>query len=123
MTYKEQLLTENWRNLKNKVLKRDNNKCVRCRKKENLHIHHLSYIKTKKAWEYPLKNFKTLCNICHEEEHKNRHISTFFKKQKPKKNNLTKDQRKLKRMYESLSPKELELQLKRDSIIKNININ
>lgn len=37
---------------------------------KELHVHHINYLKGKKAWDYPKNNLTTLCWICHEDEHK-----------------------------------------------------
>ena len=58
-------------NFRNKILQRDNYKCKKCNKKEQLHIHHI------KSWaEYPNERFNeknciTLCIECHAEIHPN----------------------------------------------------
>ena len=69
MTYAEKLKDPRWQKKRLEVLTRDGWKCTNCHNsKENLHVHHLSYIWDKNPWEYHLSNFKTLCKSCHEEE-------------------------------------------------------
>lgn len=69
MTYKQQLLTPEWRAKRAKILKRDNYCCTKCSSKHRLQIHHKYYNLNKKAWEYPNKALITLCETCHEKEH------------------------------------------------------
>lgn len=111
MTYKEQLLTLEWKNKRLKILKRDGYKCTKCSSTKNLHVHHKTYDKTKMAWQYPNSNFITVCETCHNEIHKGKHISTFFKKKKHK---LSKTVSRIEKMYLSMSKKDYELQKRYD---------
>lgn len=36
-----------------------------------LHIHHTYYDRSLRPWEYPIESLKTLCWICHNEQHTN----------------------------------------------------
>lgn len=67
MTYSEQLKHPNWQKKRLEVLNRDEWTCRICGDTETrLHVHHRSYIKGRKAWDYPNENFTTLCEPCHE---------------------------------------------------------
>lgn len=73
MTYKEQLRTSAWLRKKHEILERDNFVCSKCladNYERRLEVHHITYIKGKKAWEYPDYMLVTLCKDCHEHEHK-----------------------------------------------------
>lgn len=48
---------------RNEVLDRDNHKCVICKSKSSLHIHHL--IKRKYGGSHNTNNLVTLCSKCH----------------------------------------------------------
>jgi len=54
--------TEQWKELRNAVKKRDDNKCQICSKKKNLHVHH--YKEYNYGEEY-LSGLVTLCKSCH----------------------------------------------------------
>lgn len=60
-----------YRKWKLEVLKRDNNKCVKCGTKEKLHAHHIKPFSDNKELRYEVSNGITLCNQCHKEVHKN----------------------------------------------------
>ena len=62
-------LHPNWRKLRLDVLERDNNTCVECGSKSNLHCHHEYYLSGFKIWQYPLSALKTLCKSCHDKFH------------------------------------------------------
>jgi len=69
LTYKEQLLTPEWKARRLQILERDNYTCKKCGNKTRLQIHHKKYIKGKMAWESPDKHLITLCRPCHQKEH------------------------------------------------------
>ena len=75
--YYENLNDINWIEKRKEILKRDNNKCLNCNNKQNLHIHHLLYFNNKKAWEYDNEYLVTLCGNCHENEHKKHGTGNF----------------------------------------------
>lgn len=82
MNYKDQLKTSAWLRKKYDVMSRDNFVCAEClcdNSESRLEVHHIGYIKRKKAWEYPDFMLVTLCRECHQREHDNDNIS------KPKK--------------------------------------
>lgn len=65
--------TEEWRNLREKILARDNWACVKCGSKEFLHIHHL--IPRSKGGSDEPSNLVTLCEKCHSGIHIERQVS------------------------------------------------
>jgi len=72
MTYKEQLKTEEWKQKRIQILKRDNFQCQCCgisAKEELLHVHHLYYERNKMAWEYDNEVYVTLCKEHHKYIH------------------------------------------------------
>lgn len=58
---------KDWRELRNKILKRDNYKCQKCNKMEKLEIHHIIHYELCK--EHKDSNLITLCRNCHRKEH------------------------------------------------------
>lgn len=89
LSYQEQLNSEEWKEKRLLILKRDNFRCVKCGYKGILHVHHKLYEKGKMAWEAKDVNLITLCKKCHDIEHI-KPINTFVKKPKVvKKKKLT----------------------------------
>jgi len=71
--YSEKLKDPRWQKKRLEVLERDNWKCQNCGDEQSmLAVHHLYYEKGKEPWDYPLEAFKTLCELCHEDEHSSR---------------------------------------------------
>lgn len=69
MAYSDLLKHPKWQKKRLLILDRDNWQCKACGSKEkSLHVHHYTYQKGKKPWEYDDENFITLCEICHSEE-------------------------------------------------------
>ena len=60
--YVEYLESDEWKERRKAVLKRDKNKCRFCGKKAT-HIHHLTY---KNIFQEPLYDLVSLCNGCHQ---------------------------------------------------------
>lgn len=55
------------------ILTRDNYVCAKCLKDNfecQLDVHHITYIKGRRAWDYQDWFLVTLCRDCHEQEHK-----------------------------------------------------
>lgn len=50
------------------VRKRDDNKCIRCFKTENLHAHHIVPWRISEELRYEISNGITLCSSCHSKE-------------------------------------------------------
>lgn len=117
MKYSEQLLTPEWKEKRLIILKRDKYSCVKCGSSHNLQVHHKLYERGKMAWQAENKNLITVCKPCHEEIHKNRHISTFYKQ--PKKNKKKANPAKKKKTY-GLSEKDLKLQRMYDERARKI---
>lgn len=70
LNYKEQLADSRWLQKKAEILIRDNYTCQKCGAKSHLNVHHKEYEKNKLAWEYPNEDLVTLCQSCHENEHR-----------------------------------------------------
>lgn len=64
LTYQEYLTTELWRIIRNRVLKRDGNKCQICHYDNDLQVHHKSYDKDT-IDGIDLSKLITLCRECH----------------------------------------------------------
>lgn len=61
-----------WINFSEEVKKRDKYSCVKCQRNQSeviLQVHHNTYRKKKKIWEYGLSDCETLCKGCHRREH------------------------------------------------------
>lgn len=64
-----------WRNKCKEILKRDEKKCIICKSKEHLHVHHRQYHFSKamkrhiNPWEYNNFYLITLCENCHKVGH------------------------------------------------------
>lgn len=73
--YRQLLFNPKWKEKREEILQRDNNKCVICGNEEHLHIHHKQYHFSESLhrfvnpWEYQNKYFITVCNECHERGH------------------------------------------------------
>ena len=57
-----------WYTRREKVIKRDRKRCLKCHNPSQLHVHHK--IELKKGGSNSLDNLITLCNKCHLNEHK-----------------------------------------------------
>lgn len=67
MDYKEQLTNPKWQKKRLEIFERDKFTCQICLDtEETLQVHHKSYDKGKKAWEYGNDRLITLCKTCHE---------------------------------------------------------
>jgi len=66
----EKLKDPRWQKLRLQIFERDEFMCQRCQDTEStLNVHHLKYTTGKEPWEYPMANFITLCESCHEHEY------------------------------------------------------
>jgi 5-methylcytosine-specific restriction endonuclease McrA len=77
MKYHQQLRTSAWMRKRAEIMQRDNFVCVNClcdNFETPLEVHHIGYLKRKKAWEYPDYLLVTLCRDCHQAEHDNENI-------------------------------------------------
>ena len=76
MTYKQQLKSPMWQKKRLEIMQRDNFTCHRCSSKDKtLNVHHVTYSKNKKAWEYLDNNYVTFCEDCHKLEHQ---VNEYF---------------------------------------------
>lgn len=66
--YREYLKSNEWKEIKSLVLKRDGNKCIKCGSSNSLQIHHTTYVNIFNEVEN-LDDLITLCSKCHMEEH------------------------------------------------------
>jgi 5-methylcytosine-specific restriction endonuclease McrA len=72
MKYKDQLKTSAWLRKKAEIMQRDNFVCSSClcdNFEKKLEVHHITYLRKHKAWEYPDYLLVTLCRDCHQMEH------------------------------------------------------
>lgn len=84
LSYEDLLKTEEWREKRQKILNRDNNKCVYCGKTHNLQVHHKYYSKYPNGfrvypWNYPYDALITLCDECHKKVHNKKKIKTYYR--------------------------------------------
>lgn len=84
LSYEDLLKTEEWRGKRQKILNRDNNKCVYCGKTHNLQVHHKYYSKYPNGfrvypWNYPDDALITLCDECHKKVHGKKKIKTYYR--------------------------------------------
>lgn len=84
LTYKDMLLLPEWKSKRYYILNRDNYKCQRCGKNENLQVHHKYYSKYPnnvkvQPWNYPNDALITLCDECHKKVHKKK-IKVYYRK-------------------------------------------
>jgi hypothetical protein len=69
--YKERLRDPRWQKVRLRIFERDGFACRRCgRGDEELHAHHIVYRHGFEPWEYEHEEILTLCNSCHEVEHR-----------------------------------------------------
>ena len=79
MTYQEQLKKPEWKKKRLEILIRDNATCYLCGYTGiKLNVHHISYIKGKKAWEYPDEMLFTVCRGCHKKIHRPELFDKWF---------------------------------------------
>ena len=83
--YKLELQDDRWILKRNKILKRDNYRCVKCGYQHKLQVHHKYYEHYPNhypadAWDYPDTTFITLCDRCHKHEHEVRKIKSYYRK-------------------------------------------
>ena len=73
--YEIYLESEQFADLRKKVLRRDNNKCRACGSTENLQVHHLSY---KNIYHEELDDLVCLCRNCHAAFHAVNELQKFY---------------------------------------------
>ena len=65
--YERYIKSSKWRNIRQRVMARDGQRCKMCNSTENLQVHHLTYEHLYKEENY-LYDLVTLCKKCHEKE-------------------------------------------------------
>lgn len=84
--YSDLLHTVEWRNKREKILKRDNYRCVYCgRRHAKLHVHHKYYSAYPNGalvdpWNYPDDALITLCVYCHQRVHARKKIKVYHRR-------------------------------------------
>lgn len=84
LSYEDLLKCKEWREKRQKILNRDNNKCVYCGDVHNLQVHHKYYSKYPNGfrvypWNYPDDALITLCDRCHKKVHNKKKIKTYYR--------------------------------------------
>lgn len=84
-SYPDLLNTEEWRNKRLKIIKRDNCRCVYCGNRFNLHVHHKYYSAYPNGvlvdpWNYPDDALITLCSYCHQRVHTRKKIKVYHRR-------------------------------------------
>lgn len=70
MEWKDQYKHPNWQKKRLEALEAAEFTCQDCGAKDKqLHVHHISYKKNSKIWEYELSELSVLCDECHSEAH------------------------------------------------------
>lgn len=67
MSYAELLSHPKWQRRRLEIMALHDYQCQECASKDDqLHIHHVVYLRGKKPWEYPDHLLKCFCKDCHE---------------------------------------------------------
>jgi len=66
MTYKEYLLTDEWKKKRKIILERANYRCQVCDSNKNLHVHHRTY---ENIYNENIDDLTLLCGKCHKQFH------------------------------------------------------
>jgi len=110
--YQEYLNSKEWKDKREERLQIDNYRCVICKSKYNLQIHHLTYERIKE--ENILTDLITLCGKCHQERHKDKVEKKEIRKKKHKERPWHKLLKKMKRkniciteLHEQCRPKSI----------------
>ena len=114
--YADLLLSDKWMDKRVKVFKRDGYRCQKCGDNKSLNCHHTYYTFGKKPWEYPLSALLTLCKDCHTALHLETKIKTRSAKNKRNKISESKNQRKMRKLYDLLSGADKTLQSRYDAL-------
>lgn len=67
--YTDQLHQPEWEAFRQFIFVVRKRKCELCGSKVHLQVHHLHYIKDRKAWEYLPSDVMVLCHKCHKSAH------------------------------------------------------
>ena len=86
-SYKDLLNCCEWKQKRNKIMNRDNNRCVYCGTVHFLQVHHTYYNvcpngEKVNPWAYPDDALITLCDDCHKKVHKNKKIKCYNRSRK-----------------------------------------
>lgn len=84
-SYSDLLNTEEWRNKRLKIIKRDNCRCIYCGNRYHLHVHHKYYSAYPNGvlvypWNYPDDALITLCSYCHQRVHARKKIKIYHRR-------------------------------------------
>lgn len=84
-SYSDLLNTEEWRNKRLKIVKRDNCRCTYCGNRFHLHVHHKYYSAYPNGvlvdpWNYPDDALITLCSYCHQRVHARKKIKVYHRR-------------------------------------------
>lgn len=84
-SYSDLLNTEEWRNKRLKIIKRDNYRCIYCGNRFHLHVHHKYYSAYPNGilvdpWNYPDDALITLCAYCHQRVHARKKIKVYYRR-------------------------------------------
>lgn len=84
-SYSDLLNTEEWRNKRLKIIKRDNCRCTYCGNRFHLHVHHKYYSAYPNGvlvypWNYPDNALITLCAYCHQRVHARKKIKVYHRR-------------------------------------------
>ena len=66
-TYKEYLLSPEWKKIRKRTLERANNKCEICKITRAYQVHHKTY---KRLFNEKDSDLVAICGICHQDQHK-----------------------------------------------------
>jgi len=69
MTYSKDLQNGQWQKKRLEIMQRDDFKCLCCKSKDSLVVHHLYYKYGMKPWQYKNDSLVTLCSKCHTKLH------------------------------------------------------
>ena len=77
ISYHDLLLTLEWRERRQQIIKRDDQRCNNCKNKELLEVHHYYYVRNWLPWQYPDDALVTFCAKCHENYHKQNVVKVY----------------------------------------------
>lgn len=73
IAYKAYLSSDHWKSLRAARVLKDGNRCQRCGRRKNLHVHHTNYhneLPYPQGWyACTVRDVVTLCKNCHKAEH------------------------------------------------------
>lgn len=105
--YEKLLKDKRWIIKRGIIKKRDGFKCVKCKSKEKLHVHHLRYYYNTLPWNIKNIHLITVCESCHEEIHKSTKIKWYHREKLVHK--ITKTKKKQPKIKFKMSAKDKEL--------------